>query len=221
MPCLEPSRSESEEPLGEPVTTRAVRVMRIMRKPYRLPNAVRYAILVFVVSGIPIGPFLHARFDYAGGLVLFLLSLLASGISAVVLAVESFRKKISPIELVVLVLLLILGLWYASTGHPFMVGREAKFRSIEDQLEQFVSNVKIDSVGPMKSLAVFPSSLTESVRHAFGKRYEDGTIRVDVLTGGAGGYVYLSGDSAVARAELDDRHPHRWSLNRHWEAFGR
>ncbi|MCH7916269.1 MAG: hypothetical protein IH856_25070 [Deltaproteobacteria bacterium] len=185
-------------------------------------NVVRYAILVFVVSGMPIGAFLNARFDQLS-LALFLLaplSLIASVISAVVLAVKSFRKKISPIELVVFVLILILVSWYASSGHPFTVGREANFRSLEDRLDQFVRSVQIDSVGPLESL-ILPRELAESIRAAVGKRYEDGTIRVDIITGGAGGYIYLSEDSAVAQADLDDWHPNRWTLNEHWEAYRR
>lgn len=175
------------------------------------------------VAAIPLGVFLHARFDFISSgfflipplaLLFFLLALFRSFVLV-------YRKGISWYELLCPVLLLAVAIVFVGSGFPYTIGRNLQFSSFEERFNKFVSQPPVNLTDSLENIVV-PWELSRSgIRAAFGKRYDDGSILVIVLTGGAGGYAYSSENSDAAVEDLNRREPYRWRVAENWEAFSR
>ena len=183
----------------------------------------RQIIHAMFVAAIPLGYFLFARLDHIDSgfflviplaLLFFLLALFRSFVLVC-------RRRISWFELLCPVLLLAVAVAFVHSGFPSTIGRNLQFSSFEERFNKFVSQPPVNLTDSLENIVV-PWELSRSgIRAAFGKRYDDGSILVIVLTGGAGGYAYSSENSDAAVEDLNRREPYRWRVAENWEAFSR
>lgn len=185
---------------------------------------IRQFINVTFIVAIPIGYFLFGRFDYvsSGFFLIIPLGFLLSLLMIFRTFVMVYRRGISWVEVLLPILLLVVAIVYIGTVDPYTTGRNALFRAWEPQFDEFVNTASIDSGESLEWIPP-PSALSNSaIRVAFGRRFDDGSILVEVITGGgAGGFVYASEYSDAVVEYLDEKEPYRWRVAEHWEAFSR